>query len=100
MKFVERQLRTQEVFLRPFGEGWRHVATHPLDVFAVAAVLLEKCLESPQSARFLALRGEDNLRRIQVYEDRDVIVPALAHGLVESDTADPRQVSPLKGCSV
>ena len=60
-KFVERQLRTREVFSRPFDEGLRHVTTHPLDVFASAAVFLEKCLESPQSARVLTLCGEDDL---------------------------------------
>ena len=89
MKFVERQLRTREVFSRPFDEGLRHVATHPLDVFASAAVFLEKCLESTQSARVLTLCGEDDLRRFQVHEDRDVIVPSLARGLVESNIADP-----------
>ena len=88
MKFVERQLRTREVFSRPFDEGWRHVAAHPLDVFTSAAVLLEECLESAQSARVLALRGEDNLRRIQIHEDRYIIVPSLAGGLVESDIID------------
>ena len=50
-----------------------------------------------QSARVLALRGEDDLRRIQVHEDRDVIVPSLAGGLVESDIADPGQIPPLEG---
>ena len=89
MKFVERQLRTREVFSRPLDEGLRHVAAHPLDVFASAAVLLEKCLESTQSIRVLPLCGEDDLRRIQVHKDRDVIVPSLAGGLVESDIADP-----------
>ena len=96
MKFVERQLRSREVFSRPFGEGWRPIAAHPLDIFAVAAVLLEKCLESTQSTRVLALCGEDDLRRIQVHEDRDVTVPSLAGGLVESDIADPRQLPPLE----
>ena len=98
MKFVERQLRAWEVLPHPLDERWRYVATHPLDVFASSTVFLQKCLEStPQSARVLALCGEDNLRRIQIHEERDVIVPSLAGGFVESDIANLGQIPPFEG---
>src|SRR5262249_8790247 len=81
-----------KVFRDALDVGATHVDAHLLDAGGIRVVAVDMISETSNSRRIIAFGDVDDLPRVQVDEQRDVVLAALGRSLIDGDASQVRAV--------